>query len=260
MKKTILFAAALVAMTACNKNVIEVAPSDGFGYINLGITADTEMVVTKADAEVPVYNDYYVTLAGGNDTNWTKLFNEIDPEDWKVPAGAYEITVYNVTAEDAYKTEPGMVRVSGETSVTVTAGVATPCTVECKPQNSKVSFIYTDDFDTVFDEPAVSVSGTRNLNMTVGTEHSEANAAYFEVGKLTWTLTAELNGESKSYTDEVTTQKAKWTQVTFTTGSTDGQINVTITVDGKITEVHTVTATIDPISGDVNQVEPNQGN
>lgn len=49
MKKTIIIAAALVAMTACNKNLIEVSSVDGFGYINLGVSADTELVVTKAE-------------------------------------------------------------------------------------------------------------------------------------------------------------------------------------------------------------------
>ena len=48
MKKTIILAAALVAMTACNKSIIETSnPADGYGFIELGITADTEMVVTK---------------------------------------------------------------------------------------------------------------------------------------------------------------------------------------------------------------------
>jgi hypothetical protein len=113
--------------------------------------------------------------------------------------------------------------------------------------------MYSPEFDVVFDEPAVTVkeSDTRSVAMTVGDSHLEANAAYFEVGSLTWTLTAELNGQTKTYSKDFSTVKAKWSQITFTTGSTDGQINVTITVDGEITETETITAVVDPFSGAV---------
>ena len=173
MKKTILIAAALVAMTACNKSLIEVSPvEDGFGYINLGVTTDTEMVVTKADGETQTVDlsGYNVTLKQGDVAKWTKEYDEIDPEDWKVAAGTYSIYVENLTVEETYATEPGVVRVSGENTVVVTAGVSTPCEVKCAPQNSKVSLMYTPDFDVVFNDPSVSVkeSDARTVAMTVG--------------------------------------------------------------------------------------------
>lgn len=253
MKKTIFLAAALVAMTACNKNVIEMAPAEGFGYINLGVTAETEMVITKGIITEADLSGYNITLTGSEGPLWTKEFEAIEESDWKVPAGNYSIYVENLTVEETYATSAGVVRVSGETTVAVTAGVSTACTVACTPQNSKVSFMYTSDFDTVFDNPSVSVteSAERTVNMTVGAEHLDENAAYFEVGQLTWTLTADLNGQTKTYSKTFNTVKAKWTQVTFTTGSTDGQIDVTITVDGEITDIDTITAVVDPFSGNV---------
>ncbi len=254
MKKTIIIAAALVAMTACNKNIIneQVAAEAGYGYIALGVTADTEMVVAKADT--PDLTGYNVTLKKGEDVVWgPEEYGSIEADAWKVEAGNYTIYVENLTVAETYATEPGVVRVTGQNDVTVTAGVSTSCTVNCRPANSKVSFMYSPEFDVVFDEPAVSVkeSDARTVEMTVGESHLEANAAYFEPGTLTWTLTAKLGGETKTYSKDFTTVKAKWTQVTFTTGSTDGQIQVTITVDGEITEVETITATIDPITGDI---------
>ena len=68
MKKTIIFAAALAAMTACNKSLIEnVNPADSYGFIDLGITADTEMVVTKAGCvmDADALATYNVTLKQG---------------------------------------------------------------------------------------------------------------------------------------------------------------------------------------------------
>ena len=58
MKKTIIIAAALAAMTACNKNVIEVVPADAFGYIDLGIMTDTEMA-----AKIQYRYDNFWTVA-----------------------------------------------------------------------------------------------------------------------------------------------------------------------------------------------------
>ena len=75
MKKIIIFAAALAAMTACNKSVFETAaPSEGFGYINLGISADAEMVVTKAPTtpSSDALANYTVTLKQGETAKWTK--------------------------------------------------------------------------------------------------------------------------------------------------------------------------------------------
>ena len=74
MKKIIIFAAALAAMTACNKSVLETAtPSEGFGYINLGISADAEMVVTKtegagSESPTPDYSYFMVCLFDENGT------------------------------------------------------------------------------------------------------------------------------------------------------------------------------------------------
>lgn len=257
MKKTIIAAAALVAMVGCNKGIIETPTAEAeFGYINLGVNTETEMVVTKGIITEEDLTGYNITLKKDGEVQWTYDYAEAaDDALWKVPAGNYSVYVENLDLKEAYATDKGVVRVSGETAVTVTAGIATSCPVTCTPQNSMVSFITTPDFETVFDNPSVSVeeSETRTVDMTIGTTHEKENAAYFEPGTLVWTLTAGLAGNTKTYTKEITAVQAKWMQVTFTTGSTNGQINVTITVDGEITETETITAVIDPIGGKVDQ-------
>ena len=278
MKKTIVLAAALVAMVGCNKSIIEspLANDADYGYINLGVAADTEMVVTKADEETgfDTYNIKLVSVSDNVETPvWTAEtglnLNEAgyaeyadvknNTDLWKVEAGTYRLYIENLTVAETYTVAEeedytvGEVSVADVEDVTVTAGVSTDVELVCTPQNTMLSFMYTPEFDVVYDEPAVSVkeSDSRTVPMTVGESHDEADAAYFEEGTLVWTLTAKLNGETRTYTKEIGTEKAKWSQVTFTTGSTDGQIKVTVTVDGQITEVVTVTASIDPISGEV---------
>lgn len=266
MKKTIIAVAALVAMTACNKTLIETPMTDSnYGYINLGVTADTDMVVTRGVTSNPSFNEYNVTLkkSGNAEPEWTKEYKDIEADDLKVEAGNYSIYVENLTDEETYSTSNGVVKVSGEASVTVTAGVPSSCTVACTPKNSKVTFAYNTDFETVFGSTnsiVVKESDTRSVNMTaVKDSHDQATPAYFKADtKLTWTLTVYLKDANnttitKTYTADFTTVEAKWTQVTFSTGSTDGEINVTITVNNEITETQTITAVVDPFSTNVNQ-------
>ena len=86
MKKIMIAAAALVAMTACNKTLIEGPVADSeYGYINFGLSSDMEIVDTKAvvsqtgdganynvylkDDEQKItsqYKQFYHTFSGGN--------------------------------------------------------------------------------------------------------------------------------------------------------------------------------------------------
>ena len=261
MKKVIVFAAAILAMAACNKNVIDGGVEAGYGYIDLGISSDTEMVVTKADGDG--FGGYNVTLKkdGKVMEGWPKEYAEAiaDAELWKLEKGNYSVYVENLTVAETYETEAGVVRVAGETAVTVVAGVSTDCTVNCTPVNTKVSFAYTTEFDTVFDTPSVTVAGcayrSEDVEMTIATSHLEDNAVYFEPAELTWTLKAYINSVEKTYSKPFTTQLGKWSQITFTTGSTDGEISLIVTVDGEITDIVEIDAVIDPITGDITQTE-----
>ena len=259
MKKSIIIAAAaIVAMTACNKALIETPVSESdYGYINLGITADTEMsVITKAGE---ANSDYLVTLKQGSDTKWgPKKYSEIT--DWKVAAGAgYTLYVENVDeAGAAPANEKGCVRVAGTSEAfEVKAGLATPVSVACVPVNSMVTVAYDNDFTNVFTDPAINITdGTRAFDMAWG--HDKANGAFYSAGKtISWTLNVTLKDGTtkKKYScpdqKKFTTVSDRWTLVTFSTSSTNGNINVYITVDGEITETITVSETIDPLEGDV---------
>lgn len=253
MKKTIIIAAALVAMTACNKSLIEVTPSEGYGYINLGVTTDTEMVVTKASTE---YDTYNVTLKRGNDEIWTKEYAAIEEADLKQPAGTYTLYVENLTeAEAAPAKDKGQVRVAGTADVTVQAGVSTPATVTCVAINSRVTVANTFA-EGVFTSAAATITdGTREFAMPWG--HDVDNGAYYSAGKsISWTLNVTLsNGTKKTYTKEsaTTTVARKWTQINFTNLNTDGTITVQIVVDGAITETVEVSEEIDPLLGTVTE-------
>ena len=300
MKKIIIFAAALAAMTACNKSVLETAtPAEGFGYINLGISADAEMVVTKTEGEgsespTPDYSNFMVGLFDENGTtaiwkddntnitngyaNYSYVTATEQANLWRVPAGTYTVKVYDGNKTTVYdEANPlGKVRVEGSKTVTVAAGRPSNCTVTCTPVNAKVSFITTKDFNEVFTTtttttttttPSVSLKvkdatdGKTYSYGTPGKTHDTATKAFFEPVTITWTLSATLGSEIKTYSNDITLQPAKWTQVTFTTSSTNGNISLNIVVNGNITETINLNVTIDPITGNVTQtpVTPSTG-
>lgn len=287
MKKTIIAAIALVAMAGCNKTLIEAPVNDAdFGYINLGVTADTEMIVTKAATSADALDTYRVCLysvAGDSKTPyWAgKTIGETvvsengfislsdakaNADLWKVPAGTYSIYVENAVESHLYS-EKGGVYVNGEAPVTVYAGLPTDATLKCVPKNSKVSFIYNDDFKTVFNTNNLTVSvseSARTVSLipshvsseaTVDDSKSSFDSAYFGAGKsLTWKMslmTTATNATAKEYTSSFNTTSGKWTIVTFSTGSTNGTINVTITVDGEIVDTETITFSLDPTNQNV---------
>ncbi len=258
MKKTFIAALALVAMVGCNKNIIEspaVAESE-YGYINLGVSADTEMVVTKGVAANEEYASFNVTLKQGGQTvdGWPKEYSAITDDDLKVAAGTYSIYVENLTSEEAHpESAKGQVRVSGTNSVVVKAGLPSACEIMCNPVNTKVSFNYTEKFAQVFTSHEVNVgTATRNFNLTTALDtETVADAAFFESEQLAWTLKAtNANDVVKNFSKTFTPEAGKWTIITFTVGDTDGTINVTITVNGTITEEVKVTETIDPLGGE----------
>ena len=270
MKKIIIFAAALAAMTACNKSVFETAaPSEGFGYINLGISADAEMVVTKTPTTLTSeqLKNYTVTLKQGELTKWTNKYGAIT--DWTVPAGTYTIEVENLTVAEAYdntdnNNAKGQLRLAGSSSVTVVAGKTATPTVPCTVANAKVTFITDENFNIAFTSPSVSVSqkigeATRTVDMgTPGSDHNakDITAAFFEEGTAKWTLTATLKGETESKTystniDNLNLTAGKWSQVTFSTTKTNGTISLTVTVDDTMTPEN-VTAEINPLETTTN--------
>ena len=251
MKKTIIIAAAIAAMTSCNKSLIEMTPTQEFGTISLGVTADTEMVVTKAvELDANAAKDYIVTLSGSQ-KNWEKAYSAISDEDKKMPAGAYTMTAKNISDEAAVTGNGAMQLVSEPVAVAVEAGKNTPVELICAVANSKVTVDFEEAFTDVFTletEPVVLDPSGRNIAMTPG-DHASAEAAWFNDGtSVNWTLTATVKSTStvKTYSGSFTAEKAKWNQLTFKAGA-NGTISLVIKVDDQITEVP-VEETIDPLS------------
>lgn len=251
MKKTIVIAAAIVAMTACNKTIIETPMAD-YGSISLGVAADTEMVVTKSGTlTAEAAKDYIITLSGSQ-KNWEKAFSEISDDDRKMAAGTYTMTAKNISDDAAVEGNGAMQLVSSETPVTVQAGKTTPVELSCAVANSKVTVNFADGFGDVFTyeaEPVTLDPAGRKIAMTPGA-HETAEVAWFNDGtEVNWMLTVTVRSTSvgKTYTGKFDAKAHNWNQLTFAAGA-DGTITLSITVDDTTVKVP-VDEVIDPLGG-----------
>lgn len=235
MKKLLLPVFAIAALVSCKKTVVS-SPADQFGYVNFDLSADTEMtVITKAEPTAEELATYNVSLHNSTGLIETKEYAEIaELGGWKVPAGIYKVYVENYTEDEATpQGSKGSIRLASLVEdVEVTAGVGTEVNVQCVPVNSRVTVAFDANFGAVFTDPVVNLAGgLRSFDMTWG--HEVANSVYYPAEtEISWSLTASLAGEQRTYqsTEKILTQSGKWTQITFSASTTDGSINVNITV------------------------------
>jgi hypothetical protein len=66
MKKIFFISAAIVLAASCNKNIIGMSPVEECGYIDLGVTAETEMVITRGLVTEADLSGYNITLVKDN--------------------------------------------------------------------------------------------------------------------------------------------------------------------------------------------------
>ena len=259
MKKTFFAAAALVAMVSCNKTLIE-TPESEFGYIDLGISADTEMITTKAEQTVNQSGSKYLLTLIRTDVPETKFENKeyglLNPSvDLKVAAGTYTFSAQNITATDAEK-DYGALRLYGEhADLNVIAGGNTPASIQCTPANAMVTVDVAANFGSTFKEYSISlIDGNRDLAITtlghVDSDGKTVTKSFFNIenGTLYWQVAAKVNNEAqfKYFKSTFTVEKGKHHKITLAPG-TNGTISVTITANDELTSID-VPATVDPLT------------
>lgn len=281
MKKTFIIAAALVAMTACNKTLIEAPTAEEFGYINLGVTADTEMVITKAtvsDEELDKYTVKVMKVVSGGDQQVTTdasnqtlptTYGEFKGKSYKIAAGNYYLVAENMTAALAHPNDAkGSKHISGTSeTVTLAPGGTQGLNVECKVINSAVTVNFADGFTTTFENAEVVVSeGTRSYKFgesgTLGHDNpvffpannEESNGSKVYYANLSMSISANIAGTPKTYTLNRKAYRANWNKVTLAAGE-NGTITITITADDALNPQDLETITIDPTLADGSTIQ-----
>lgn len=249
MKKTIIFAASLLALVACNKEVIGTQNVSEVGYLSFDATVEAGVKVeTKAVSESEL-NAYKVTLSPG----WTKTYGEIQGEVFTLATGSYTVDAENITPIQA-ETGKGNLRIAApQQTIEVTANATATANLDCVPQSAAIILDYTDGFKGVFSDYSFVLTkqdGTKRQDGAVSLSLSEGDTAYYnaESGSvvLVYTITGTHNSTgAKTYSGQITLKRAYSTTVNVDQNSVSGGLKIVLTATNELTG-ETQTISVDP--------------
>lgn len=248
MKKILTIAAACLALTACNEKFIASPVNDGFGYLDINLSTNDDIVVsTKAVLDAEKANSYNITIINSESTTVrSKTLGTFTPSDYILPAGTYTVSAESISTTKAEEGN-GEPRLYGSnSSVTIIKDDTTPVTIACAVANACVS-AKTVGFNTWFKAGyTIKVKrGTREKTLTedssVEGNWDENKRVFYNIveeNTLTWTINAtNTANEEKVYTGTINLEAGKWYQLTFTASSANGtisgiEIDATTTITG----------------------------
>lgn len=247
MKKMIFIAASFLAIAACNKPVVTVAP-DGFGTLKLYVESDDNVrVVTRSGEDEPVNTAGFAVKVINSKNEVKAQGTASELKSLVLPADTYTVTAENIDENTALTENEGKgaLRMAGSKSVELTQGETKSVDVACTPVNSKITVAYSTTFTTSFENYSVDLdhSGDRDF------ENISSGMDYFynitDGATVTLKLTATSKMTNEAVTDEhtITLEACHHYAVTYS-ATTDGQITINITASDKLTE--------DPITIPVN--------
>lgn len=243
MKKVIFIAAALFALAACNKEVIN-APVSEVGYLSFDISADDIVVETKAT----VTNlDSYSVYVGSTSYNYgTQIKNKVIE---KTP-GTYAIYAENITPAAAHVGN-GALRLASETkNITVTAGGTTTESLVCKAVNAKIDVNFEDSFKNAFSSWSVTL-GYENDDTRDLTTNAESESFFYNIDAskpdltLDLTATPKSNGAAKTNSTKITLQAGYHYTINYSAGA-NGYVGITVTADDSLIDAEDETVTVNP--------------
>lgn len=248
MKKFSFLAMATVAaalgFTAC-QNEVDMFETNGTGTIALNVnTTDNEVVArgtvsaTAEDWYVVVNSDAAITvkaLAGkayaAKESNTLSVYNYIDD------AAALDANNGRGAARWEGSSESFKIEAGKTTNVSVACGTA---------KNAAFDVAFNETFTSVATGYKVAVSqNSRSLDFTAADE----DEAYYSAGEVTYTLTANVNGQNVNVSKNVALVAGTKTLLTVK-ANTNGTIYLTITYD-ELTDAEGKEITIDAATGNV---------
>lgn len=172
---------ALVALAACSADQpgSENGGKGGYGYVSLGLSADTAYIATKATSDPENADEYKVRIYKGEEIVASFLFGEKE-ESLPLEAGDYIAkaswgTLVAAAFDSLY--------VEGESKFTIKDGETTPVKLDCRPMNAKVTVDYDAKVKDAYSDYSVSMSTSHTENSPLVYGKDEMRAGYFRVNK-----------------------------------------------------------------------------
>lgn len=195
-KKSFIYAVALAATTLISCQSDDLLGEQGEGYIQLSTVDIDKKIQTRADGTTETIA-VDILDATGNSFVHADDWTELQGKSYLVKAGnEYTIKAYSYgkTVEQGFDVTPVY---SGESNVTVEAGVNKTVDITCKQAQAMVTVNYSDNFKRHFTDYSTALIGTNGVDATF--EGDEASPYYVKAGqKLTSTLTLTPIGGSQT--------------------------------------------------------------
>lgn len=263
MKKTIIFAASLLALVACNKEVLTTGDGSEVGYISFDLSAE-DGVKVETKGNVSDFSSYSIFIAGQEYS-----YEEVNLKTLSLAPNSYQVYAENYTLAEA-ETENGHIRIASPAyTVNVQAGQVASQTVECTPQSAEVKVVYDSSFESVFSDKTFTLKKTDGTTRADGKTQmltlTEGTPVYWNVAtdeglSLTYGITGTHSTQKgKTYGGQITVKKACSYTITVTQTSSKGDVQLTITAVDNMTDMEQ-TITVDPYSNDSSASDPVEKN
>lgn len=245
MKKIFTFILASFAIIACSKNEQPIE----YGSVELkAVQGSTVFVETKASTEIS--DDYKVTITNTTSGSTVKSDTYGNLKGiFTLPAASYKVEAESCSVADAEtaNTNWGKARYAGSKTFDITAGSSQNVAFECSMANSKVTVAYDPTFTSQFSTYSVETYTVEARKVTFdGSSTHQTPAAYFAPATLNVVITGtNLVGAAKKYTETITLAAKTWHKLTIKATTTQGSVDLSITVDDTILEI-TNDITVDP--------------
>ena len=241
MKKFFVCALAALSLTACvNEDGLL---SESKGYINLNVNTEESVNVTRGTVPSTA-TDWYVKVNSDAAITVAALASKAYSAKTDNTLTAYNFV--DMAAALAANNGRGAAYWTGTSGTfDIEAGKSANVTVNCgAAKNAAFDVVYNDNFKAVATNyNIVAAAGTRSLEFNTTTN----GVAYFEAGKITYTLTASVNSKNVNVSKDLTLEVGTKTTLTVK-ANTNGTISLTINYD-ELTDAAAQEITIDAATG-----------
>lgn len=250
MKKALTLIAVLATVCSCGKKIAEV--ENGMAYLDLGLSQNDEVNITKADQNVTDLSKWTVVVTKADNSSVAYNGSANALMGTAIAPGNYKIEVYNY-ADDAAAAEAesgfGAARYYGMIeSQTLNAGVNSVSIACGKAKNARFKVTFDDSFKNICSENNYSLNTTDPAIMF--NKSTTGQLAYRAAeSTVTATLHYTYNGTPKNPDVSFTMGAAATEKNVIITANNNGTISISISYDDTFGNGGSETITIDAATG-----------
>ncbi len=223
----------MLFMVSCQKEESRLAVEEGYGLLELGAEASTE-VLTRAEVDftVPEVSEFSLAIQGAEyDQKW-EHFSDFVSADNKLQAGEYTASIAWGDPSLEGENSPAYV---GSTPFTIHSQQVTQASIVAKLANAQVRVAFTEQFKSYFHDAKITLKTAAGGEFTFTPE--SLPTIFVAPAEFSLSGTAfKQNGTQVSFPERSTEAKAQYRYTYTYDMSTAGTATVTIRLDDTVVE------------------------